>query len=94
MNSLQPLIDLVVYVVIPCFIGLRSASFRKLVVAIVLLCLVALIPQMLIDRYSESVIPGVGYLLMGIPALVIATICFFLKRLFKRRSSNDQSKNA
>jgi hypothetical protein len=93
MKSPQPLVDLVFYVALPCVLGFRSTSYRALVRAIITLCLLALIPQMLLDRYYDSVIPGVGYLLAGIPALLIATLCFLIRRFVQRRPHNNANPN-
>ena len=85
----QPLIDLVLYVVVPCVLGFRSASYGALVHAIAVLCLVALVPQMLLDRYYDSVIPGLGYLLAAVPALLLGTFCFFIARFIRRRQRSN-----
>ncbi len=84
MKSPQPLIDLLLYVFVPCVLGFRSASYGALVRAIAVVCLLALVPQMLLDRYYDSVIPGLGYLLVGIPSLLVGTFCFFIGRFIRR----------
>lgn len=89
MKSFQPLLDFMLYVALPCIFGFRSASYWTLVRTIAILCLAALIPQMLLDRYYDSVIPGIGYLLVGIPALLIASLCFFLRKFFKRNDAKS-----
>jgi hypothetical protein len=90
----QPVIDLFLYVATPCILALRAKSYRALVRNVVVLCLAAVVPQILVDRAMEITIPGAGYLLVGIPALVIATICFLARGFVERRLARHATKNA
>jgi hypothetical protein len=48
-----------------------------------------LIPQVLVDRYYGSEIPGVGYLVVSAPALLLATVCFLIRRFIQRLRNKD-----
>lgn len=81
----QPIIDLMLYVIAPCVLGLWLNTYAALARAIAILCLLAAVPQMLLDLSQESVIPGIAYLLSAIPALLIATLAFVAKRFMQRK---------
>ena len=54
--------------------------------------MLAIVPQMLVDRYYDSVIPGIGYLLAVVPALLVGTFCFFIGGFIRRKrrgNAND-----